>query len=1000
MAKAWRNLIAVLVSVAVFFPFLALANRLTPWVNGHLPVIVDDNVAVTLAAVLAGGVGAAVIEIDVMTQRRRRRQLLAIFPDARRGRLPTVGRVAEDVAAGRRSDLLGVQHAIPLPASVHGRFSTALPSYIARDLDQRLDDYLAHHMKTGGFLLLVGESAAGKTRTALRGAAARLGRWRLLVPTGGEQLNQLIRADVDVGRSVIWLDNIHQFLTGADALNVTTIQHLRRRRRGPVLIIGTVWPTVYAQLTAEAPAGPVDSNAAARAVLRQVDSDGRFVLDAVWSPAELERAEASTDPRIVEALAAGEDAKLGQALASVPDLIHKWRDGIDPHLGANPYGQAVLTAAILCRIVGHPEPIPAKVLHPLAEALLTDRQRGEAEPIWFHQAIAWARLPVRGSAAALYPVATQAGVVDGYRLADPLLQDAQTNPTRPAGPATAEQLSIIIGLAEPAACLDIGNTVNQAGDRDAAEQAWRQAVTGHRQLVELNRAAYLPDLAMSVNNHAVGLAEVGRREEALGVSEEAVTLYRQLVELNRAAYLPDLAMSVNNHALRLAEVGRREEALGVSEEAVALRRQLVELNRAAYLPDLAMSVNNHALRLAEVGRREEALGVSEEAVTLRRQLVELNRAAYLPNLAASVNNHALRLAEVGRREEALGVSEEAVTLYRQLVELNRAAYLPNLAASVNNHALRLAEVGRREEALGVSEEAVTLRRQLVELNRAAYLPDLAMSVNNHALRLAEVGRREEALGVSEEAVTLRRQLVELNRAAYLPNLAASVNNHAALLAEVGRREEALGVSEEAVTLRRQLVELNRAAYLPNLAASVNNHALRLAEVGRREEALGVSEEAVTLYRQLVELNRAAYLPNLAASVNNHALRLAEVGRREEALGVSEEAVTLYRQLVELNRAAYLPNLATSLWTAGHIRVVLHERMPLTTAELTDGLALVMEAVTIYTDLAQDQPEGFTDRFQSAQQTLTQLREACVGSVAPGADDLIGDAANPQTPPAD
>jgi hypothetical protein len=34
-------------------------------------------------------------------------------------------------------------------------------------------------------------------------------------------------------------------------------------------------------------------------------------------------------------------------------------------------------------------------------------------------------------------------------------------------------------------------------------------------LVALNRDAYLPDLAMSVNNLANGLAEVGRRAEAL-----------------------------------------------------------------------------------------------------------------------------------------------------------------------------------------------------------------------------------------------------------------------------------------------------------------------------------------------------------------------------------------------------------------------------------------------------------------------------------------------------
>ena len=84
----------------------------------------------------------------------------------------------------------------------------------------------------------------------------------------------------------------------------------------------------------------------------------------------------------------------------------------------------------------------------------------------------------------------------------------------------------------------------------------------HRQLAEANPAAYAPDLAGSLNNLGIRLAEAGRREEALGAAQEAVTLHRQLAEANPAAYAPDLARSLNNLGIRLAEAGRREEALG------------------------------------------------------------------------------------------------------------------------------------------------------------------------------------------------------------------------------------------------------------------------------------------------------------------------------------------------------------------------------------------------------------------------------------------------------
>ncbi|MFG2651196.1 trypsin-like serine protease, partial [Streptomyces sp. NPDC048436] len=52
------------------------------------------------------------------------------------------------------------------------------------------------------------------------------------------------------------------------------------------------------------------------------------------------------------------------------------------------------------------------------------------------------------------------------------------------------------------------------------------------------------------------------------VTEILTELFAHLARDNRGAYLPDLAMSLNNHAVRLAEVGRREAAMPVSEEAV------------------------------------------------------------------------------------------------------------------------------------------------------------------------------------------------------------------------------------------------------------------------------------------------------------------------------------------------------------------------------------------------------------------------------------------------
>ncbi|MCA9834067.1 MAG: tetratricopeptide repeat protein, partial [Thermomicrobiales bacterium] len=67
-----------------------------------------------------------------------------------------------------------------------------------------------------------------------------------------------------------------------------------------------------------------------------------------------------------------------------------------------------------------------------------------------------------------------------------------------------------------------------------------------------------------------------------------------------AAYRPDLAMSLNNLAVRLAEVGDRKGALAPAQEAVNIRRELAKTAPAAYRPDLAGSLNNLAALQSDV----------------------------------------------------------------------------------------------------------------------------------------------------------------------------------------------------------------------------------------------------------------------------------------------------------------------------------------------------------------------------------------------------------------
>jgi tetratricopeptide (TPR) repeat protein len=93
-----------------------------------------------------------------------------------------------------------------------------------------------------------------------------------------------------------------------------------------------------------------------------------------------------------------------------------------------------------------------------------------------------------------------------------------------------------------------------------------------------------------------------------------VELYRRLAAQHPDAFLPDLAMSLNNLGNRLSEMGRRAEALQATQEAVDLYRRLAAQHPDAFLPDLARSLGAYGLVLRGLGRSAEAAAAFAEGL--------------------------------------------------------------------------------------------------------------------------------------------------------------------------------------------------------------------------------------------------------------------------------------------------------------------------------------------------------------------------------------------------
>ena len=95
--------------------------------------------------------------------------------------------------------------------------------------------------------------------------------------------------------------------------------------------------------------------------------------------------------------------------------------------------------------------------------------------------------------------------------------------------------------------------------------------------------------------------------------EEGVTAYRNMAGARPEAFLPGLAVSLNNQSSRLGNLGRREEALAAIEEAVTIRRRLTHARPAEFAERLASSLKRQAAILSALGRDAEAKAARDEA---------------------------------------------------------------------------------------------------------------------------------------------------------------------------------------------------------------------------------------------------------------------------------------------------------------------------------------------------------------------------------------------------
>ncbi|MFJ5234097.1 hypothetical protein ACIQBJ_29850 [Kitasatospora sp. NPDC088391] len=336
----------------------------------------------------------------------------------------------------------------------------ALPPYVLRDSDRGLAARAKHAAAHGGLVLLVGDSTAGKTRSALHAVRRCMPEHRLYAPPRGAALSRLPGAlrSSGVGRVVLWLDDLERFL-GADGLDPALLGSLTALG---VATVATLRDEVFETYrTLHAPGGlPHPDRELGHRVLRGADP---VRVPRRWSPAELDRAAAAGEARLADAVAHAGAYGVAEYLAAGPSLLQSWEQA--SRVGGNPRGAALVRAAVDLARAGLRAAVDVEVLRDLHAGYLDDvALRPEGWP----EALAWATEVRYGASGLLVP----GEYPDTWRAFDYLPEALnRRGPDAPAVPEAVRDEVLELGADDEDRLL-IGMSAYLAGATGHAVAAW------------------------------------------------------------------------------------------------------------------------------------------------------------------------------------------------------------------------------------------------------------------------------------------------------------------------------------------------------------------------------------------------------------------------------------------------------------------------------------------------------------------------------------------------
>ncbi len=669
------------------------------------------------------------------------------------GDLPLVRDIVDPVRLGTHraapAEAASGAAASGAPASGAPAGGADAPAYIPRDLDGELRELLA----AGGFVLLVGDSTAGKTRMAFEALQATLPAHTLIVPVGANAIPAAVSQAADGPRSVLWLDDLERFL-GPGGISAAYVGRLLSGSGHHRVIAATIRAAEQARLTADMRAddGTSDGLQDVREVL---DQARHLRIARLFTTSELERAGVRDwDPRIAEAIRHADSYGIAEYLAAGPLLLRDWQDARSSSAGTAARGAALVTAAIDVRRAGYISPIPQDLLDEIRGQYLDDPEPGGTPGGPLAEAWTWATAQRSGTACLLSPVGDNRVEVFDY-----LTDTVQ----RRAGPLDRVPEPVVRSALASAGAADAGSLARTAynqGRWQLAADAWRIAC---RLLASDPGAGQEhPDTVTTRDNLALVLHDLGRLDEA-----EAEI--RAVLEIRQRALgpdHPDIIGSRSNLALVLHDQARLDEAAAEIRAVLAARQRVLGSDH----PDTLASRSNLARVLRDLGRLDEAEAEIRAVLAARQRVLGSDH----PDTLASRNNLARVLRRLGRLDEAEAEHRAVLAIAVRTLGPDH----PDTLGSRGDLAGVLRDLGRLDEA-EAEIRAVLAARQLV---LGPDHPDTLASRNNLARVLRDLGWLDEAEAEVRAVLAIRQRVLGPDH----PDTLASRGNLAGVLQDRGR----------------------------------------------------------------------------------------------------------------------------------------------------------------------------------------------------------------------